>query len=64
MNKDVSLLKLKTMLYLIIWVLCAIWGYNIMKNKGQDGTLGAVLGGLLGVVGIIICACIPAKSKD
>jgi len=51
------------MLYLIIWILCAFWGHSIMVKKNQDGVTGALLGGLLGLIGIIICYCIPEKPK-
>ena len=49
------------MLYLIIWVACAFWGYNIMQTKKQEPILGALLGGLLGLIGVIICYCFPTK---
>ena len=41
---------------LLIWAGCALWGAKIMEGKGHSKTTGAVLGLLLGLFGIIICA--------
>jgi hypothetical protein len=47
---------------LLIWLVVAIGfgfaGWGIGKNKGRP-TLGAWLGFLLGLIGVIIIACIP-----
>lgn len=47
------------MIYLI-WLLCAVAGYFIGETKNRAG-LGAVLGLLLGVIGVIIIAVMPKK---
>jgi hypothetical protein len=43
------------MIALICWVLCGVWGYQILKDKGHNPIIGACLGGILGLIGIIIC---------
>jgi hypothetical protein len=48
------------MLLVIICLSCAALGYGIGKNKGR-GTEGAVLGLLLGLIGVIIVACLKPK---
>lgn len=45
-----------------MWILFAVIGYNIGDRKGL-GALGAVLGLVLGIFGVLIIAVIPAKDK-
>jgi hypothetical protein len=52
-----------TIFYLVIWALCAVCGYKVMDGKGREPIIGALLGGLLGLIGIIICYCHSDKSK-
>ena len=42
---------------LICWLLCGILGYLLAKDKKMGSTTGAVLGFLLGIIGIIIILC-------
>ena len=51
------------MIYLIVWVACAIICYNIMKNKNRNTTIGIVLGFFLGLIGVIICLCLSDKKS-
>jgi len=43
------------MIALISAIICGIWGYNILKDKGHNPVIGGCLGGLLGIFGILIC---------
>jgi|HubBroStandDraft_6_1064221.scaffolds.fasta_scaffold784035_2 hypothetical protein len=45
---------------LIIWALFVTAGYVVGKQKGRVGA-GVALAALLGVAGVIIMACLPAK---
>jgi hypothetical protein len=45
---------------LLIWVACGVAGWKIGDMKGRPA-LGAVLGVLLGLIGLLIIACIPSK---
>ena len=45
---------------LIIWALFVTAGYFVGKQKGRVGA-GVALAALLGVAGVIIMACLPAK---
>lgn len=50
--------------FILIWIACGFGGYAIGKSKGRE-VLGAVLGFLLGVIGLIIIAVIPGdKTKS
>lgn len=49
------------MVWVVIAIVCAIAGFFIGQNKGQAG-LGLVLGLLLGVIGLIIIALVPAAA--
>ncbi len=51
-----------TPLVILIWVACAGLGYAIGNSKGR-GTEGIVLGLLLGVIGLIIVACLKPKVQ-
>ena len=42
---------------LVIGALCALWGYNVGKNRKIGSTAGALLGFFLGLIGIIIVYC-------
>jgi hypothetical protein len=46
----------------IIWLACAAIGYAIGNPKGR-ATEGIVLGLLLGVIGVIIVACLSPKKQ-
>ncbi len=46
----------------IIWVLCGVAGYFIGDAKGKAG-VGALLGGFLGFIGLIIIAVLPATPE-
>jgi hypothetical protein len=49
---------------LIVWALFMTAGYFVGKHKGRPG-VGIILAALLGLAGIIIMACLPAKpAKD
>jgi hypothetical protein len=41
---------------LLAWAGCALWSAKIMEKKGHSKTTGAILGLLLGLFGVIICA--------
>jgi hypothetical protein len=47
---------------LIIWALFVTAGYVVGKQKGRVGA-GVALAALLGVAGVIIMACLPAKTR-
>ena len=49
---------------LAVIVLFGWWGYNIMKKKNRNTTVGMILGGLLGLIGIIICYAHKDKSPE
>ncbi|WP_221220623.1 hypothetical protein [Mycolicibacterium sp. BK634] len=45
-----------------LWVLCAVVGAAISKNwKNRAVAEGLVLGGLLGILGVAIAACLPKQ---
>ena len=43
------------MIALIAAIVCGIWGYNILENKGHNPIVGGCLGFLLGIFGVLIC---------
>ena len=45
---------------IVIWIACAVGGYYIGRPKGRPGW-GLALGLILGIIGLIIIALIPAK---
>lgn len=45
-----------------IWVLCAVLGYYIGRPK-ERGALGAILGGLFGVFGLLIIAVLGPAGR-
>ena len=49
-------------LMLILWVLCGIGGGMLAQSKGRSFIEGLALGGLLGILGLIIEACLPSKK--
>jgi hypothetical protein len=48
--------------YVIIWAVCGFIGWKIGDSKGRGG-LGALLGIILGLIGIVIIAVIPKKKS-
>jgi hypothetical protein len=42
------------MLYLIIWILLGVIGYKMAEKKKMGPWVGAILGGILGVFGLLI----------
>lgn len=48
--------------FVIVLAACAFAGYSIGKPKGYAGG-GLALGLLLGIIGVIIIACVP-KSRE
>ncbi len=49
-------------IFVIVWAACAAIGYAIANPKGKGGA-GLVLGLLLGVLGIIIAACLSDSPE-
>lgn len=47
----------------VMSLLCAGIGYWIGEKKGR-GVIGAVLGLILGIIGLVIILLIPAKHDD
>jgi branched-subunit amino acid transport protein AzlD len=47
---------------LVVAFLFGYWGYKIMESKNRDTALGAILGILFGIIGIIICYCFDKKE--
>jgi hypothetical protein len=50
------------LVWIVVAVACGFGGYAIGKPKGRAST-GAWLGVLLGVIGIIIIACLPRDKE-
>ena len=48
------------MIFLILWIGCAVLGGWIGSQKNRTGT-GVALGGLLGIISLIIILALPAK---
>jgi hypothetical protein len=46
----------------LVWVACAALGYAIGNPKGR-ATAGVLLGLLLGIIGLIIIACLKPKQQ-
>ena len=47
----------------VIWIICMVIGGAIGSSKGRTGA-GVALGGLLGIIGIVIAACMsPSPEK-
>lgn len=46
-----------------LWLLMGYWGYRIMEKKNRNGGVGAALGILLGLIGILICYLHSDKPK-
>lgn len=43
------------MIFVVIWVICGVFAYMIADSRGGSGPMGAVLGFLLGPIGVL-CA--------
>lgn len=50
------------MIFLIIWIVCGILGAVIGSNKGV-GCLGAILGFVLGPLGLLIVVVTPDETR-
>lgn len=48
---------------LLVWFACAILGAIISNSKGRSPVAGALWGGLLGLIGVIVVACQRDLSK-
>ncbi len=42
------------MTYLIIWILLGFIGYKMAEKKKMGPWVGALLGGILGIIGLLI----------
>jgi hypothetical protein len=51
-------IKMELLLALIGWALIVTAGYFIGKNKGRE-VAGVILAALLGLIGLVIVACLP-----
>lgn len=51
-------------LKIAIWIACAIIGAKLMKQKNRSEVIGAILGVLLGIIGLIIILFIPEKKIE
>lgn len=49
---------------LAIWTLCGFGGKKIFENKGRDPIVGFLIGFFLGLIGLLICACLPSKKDQ
>lgn len=48
---------------IIVWLICGIVGALIAQTKNRRPWVGALLGGALGLVGILIVACLPRLPR-
>jgi hypothetical protein len=48
---------------LILWLVCAVVGALIAQSKNRSPVVGALWGGLLGVIGVVIIACHSKLEK-
>ncbi len=53
-----------TVFIVLIWVACAAVGSAITAGKGRGRLTGVLLGGLLGLIGLIICACLSKTTEQ
>jgi len=51
------------MIWVIIWFVCGIIGYQIDFNKGNSGCFGSILGFLLGPLGLLLIYFSSSNSK-
>jgi hypothetical protein len=51
------------MIWVIIWFICGIIGYQIDFNKGNSGCFGSLLGFLLGPLGLLLIYFSSSNSK-
>jgi uncharacterized membrane protein HdeD (DUF308 family) len=49
-------------LFLVIWLACAAIGATITSSKNRGAASGLFLGLLLGIIGVIIAACLSKQS--
>ena len=50
-------------LALILWALCGLIGYVVLKNKGRDGCAGFLLGFFLGPIGLVIALVLKPDHR-
>lgn len=41
------------MIFVVIWVICGVFGYMIADSRGGSGLMGALLGFMLGPIGVL-----------
>ena len=54
---------MELLLALIGWALIVTAGYFIGKNKGRE-VAGVILAALLGLIGLVIVACLPRRGRE
>ena len=52
------------LIVVLVWCACAFFSYKIAESKGRDPIGFAVLGFFLGLIGVIITACVPAVKPS
>ena len=50
-------------IWLIIWVLVAVWVYKDAESRGASGVLWLIIVILLGIIGLIIYLVVRPKHK-
>jgi hypothetical protein len=48
------------MMFLTIWIVCAVVTAIIASSKGRSGLGWFLIGAVLGIFGIVLIACLPA----
>ena len=54
---------MEAIILFVLWVGWAAWASNITNSKGHGVGLGLVLGFLLGLLGVGLCALLPATER-